>query len=146
MRSVAILALLLVACGTATKPSAVDPRTGTAAISAGSHGQGVAITEGGSYGDRHDPSGWSGTTTPPKAVGGGPAPAAEPTAEPKTPPPQSSASTAAEPPKAAPKAPAKTPALPKATEPKKPSPAPAASSVPPSKDLDVSPPPKDLQF
>lgn len=141
----------MVACGTAAKPSAVDPRTGTTAIPTGNHGQGVAITEGGSYGDRHDPSGWSGTTTPPKGVGGGPVAQvpAEPAA-PKAPAPQSSGSTTVEPtktvdatkvtPKAAPKAPAA-----KGPESKKPSPAPA-SSVPPSKDLDVSPPPKDLQF
>lgn len=74
MRLLVALLFIAVSCAN-TKSNTVDPRTGTTPIAAGDQGKGLSLTEGGAYGDRYDPSGWTGQSEPPKAVGGGPLPA-----------------------------------------------------------------------
>jgi hypothetical protein len=76
------IVMTALACGGSTTPSASNARSGTAPIATTDHGKGISLTGGGAYGDRHDPSGWTGVSTPPTAVGGGPKPQPSVSAEP----------------------------------------------------------------
>lgn len=121
-----VLTSVVVACaGAGRERAATNARAGTAPIASGDHGRGVSLTGGGEYGDRHDPSGWSGVSTKPSAVGGGPLPA---TSAPASATPPAVVPSAAQPPVVTPPA------------------APTAPAMPPSKELDTAPPAKDLQF
>lgn len=79
-------ALAFVACGGSSSSSTrTGPAPETAAqassrssgarseqVANDTTGQGVSLQNGGTYEQRFDPSGWSGTSTPPGAIGGGP--------------------------------------------------------------------------
>lgn len=115
-------ATVAIACGAGTKPgrtAAFDAKGRPLPVASNHEGHGVSITGEHAYDDRHDPSGWSGKTAP-SAVGGGPSPAPSP--------------APSAPPSAAPKQ-TSTPAA-----------APSANPLPPSKELDTTPPSKELQF
>lgn len=127
MRLLVFLASALLACGGAASRTTTST-SGTAPIARDAAGKGVSLTGEKSYDERHDPSGWSGSTkspepssgSSPSGTGGGPS--VEP----------------AKPEIAVPK--------PSAPPPPKSTPAKPTTKLPESKELDTTPPPKDLQF